>query len=291
MRIVWFRGKWHAYERVDGKPRRISLGTTDRKVADRRLIDLQQGRRRNATTVAQMYEDYVSDRGSRIASIQTVHFAWKRLAPVFGHLRPDQITRVLTRAYATHERQRHISDGSIRRDLGVLGAIVRHNDKRSPAVIEMPPAPPPKSRHLTREQYRELRDEAKRTAHLYLFVVLAYRTGGRASAILELTWDRVDFTRGQIRLGLGEQRAKGRATVPMAHDTAEILQEYHKGALIRLRDRIRWPTFGFSQAGLRASCAARRCALVHSACPPSHSRRAHGRERRADGRDRAVPRP
>jgi integrase len=61
--------------------------------------------------------------------------------------------------------------------------------------------------------------------------MLAYRTGGRASAVLELAWDRVDFARGQIRLGLGERRAKGRATVPMTEDTAEILREARKAAL------------------------------------------------------------
>ena len=52
-----------------------------------------------------------------------------------------------------------------------------------------------------------------------------------SSAILELTWDRVGFARGQIRLGSGERRTKGRATVPMTEDTAEILREAKKAAL------------------------------------------------------------
>lgn len=219
MRLVWFRGKWHAYERIDGRAKRTSLGTTSREAAARRLIDLEQGRRRKATTVAEMHEIYLEERGPHLASQETLRFAWKRLSPVFGHLRPDQITRALTRAYAAKERRRGIGDGSIRRDLGVLGAIVRHNDKHSPAIIEMPPAPPPRSRHLTREEYRALRDAAAKTPHIHLFVILAYTTAGRASAILELTWDRVDFARGEIRLGLGERRTKGRATVPM-HGTA-----------------------------------------------------------------------
>jgi integrase len=231
MRLVWFRGKWHAYERIDGRAKRTSLGTADRQVAARRLIDLEQGRRRKATAVLEMYQDYLADRGPRLASQETLRFAWKRLSPVFGHLRPDQITRPLTRAYAAKERRRGISDGSIRRDLGVLGAIVRHNDQHSPAIIELPSAPPPKSRHLTREQYRELREAARKIPHVHLFVILAYTTAGRASAILELTWDRVDFARGQIRLGLGERRTKGRATVPM-HDTARVaLEEARPAAL------------------------------------------------------------
>jgi integrase len=226
-----FRGAWAAYERVDGQPKRTSLGTADRTVAARRLIDLEHARRRKATTVAELFAIYFEERASRSPSKATTLFAWKLLEPVFGHLRPDQITRALTRDYAAKERQRGISDGKIRRDLSVLSAAIRYSDKQSPAVIEMPPAPPPKSRHLTREEYGDLRKAARKIPHLHLFVVLAYRTGGRASAVLELTWDRVDFARGQIRLGLGERRAKGRATVPMTEDTAEILREAREAAL------------------------------------------------------------
>jgi len=174
---------------------------------------------------------YQEERGTRIASRATLQSTWKLLEPVFGHLRPDQITRALTRSYAAQARRRGITDGTIRRHLSVLSAAIRYSDKQSPAVIEMPPAPPPKSRHLIREQYRMLREASRKIPHLHLFVVMAYRTGGRAGAILELTWDRVDFAREQIRLGLGERRAKGRATVPMTEDTAEILREAKKAAL------------------------------------------------------------
>jgi integrase len=255
MRLVWFRERWHAYERTaDGRPRRTSLGTKDRPVAERRLIDLQASRRRKATTVTEMYQDYLTDRGPRLASQETLRFAWKRLAPVFGHLRPDQIDRALTRAYAAKETRRGVGAASIRRDLGVLGAIVRYGDKRSPAVIELPPAPAPKTHYLTRDEYVALREAARAVPHLYLFVWLAYRTGGRAGAILELTWDRVDFSRGQIALarkevmphseprsGLhnamppvktaGGYTTKGRATVPMRDDLADLLREARKAAL------------------------------------------------------------
>ena len=80
------------------------MGTTDREVAARRLIDLEQGRRRKASTVAEMYEHYLTERGAQIAGKETLRFAWKLLEPVFGHLRPDQITRALTRSHAANER-------------------------------------------------------------------------------------------------------------------------------------------------------------------------------------------
>ena len=41
------------------------------------------------------------------------------------------------------------------------------------------------------------------------------------TAILQLTWDRIDFERGVIRLGDGRQTRKGRATVPMT-DTVRV---------------------------------------------------------------------
>lgn len=232
MRLVWFRDRWHAYERTAAGAKRTSLGTTDRQVAERRLRDLEAARRRKATTVTEMYQDYLADRGPHLASQETLRFAWKRLKPVFGHLRPDQITRALTRAYAAKETRRGVGASSIRRDLGVLGAIVHYNDKRSPAVIEMPPAPAPRTHYLTREQYRSLREAAQKVPHIHLFIWLAYRTGGRAGAILELEWARVDFERGQIRLAReGHNTIKGRATVPMRDDLAGLLREAKKAAL------------------------------------------------------------
>jgi integrase len=231
MRIVWFRKRFYAYDRVGGQPRRTSLGTTDRQVAERRLVDLQATLRRKATTVSEIFADYLSERGPHIASQETLRFAHKRLIPVFGHLRPDQVTRALCRAYAAQRRRQSVGDGTIRRELVTLAAALRWQDKATPAVIELPPAPPPKSRHLTREQYRALRDAAAITPHLHLFVILAYSTAGRATAILELTWDRVDFDRGQIRLGLGERRTKGRATVPMTDGARAALLEARPAAL------------------------------------------------------------
>jgi integrase len=225
MRLVMFRGRWHAYERINGQPKRTSLGTADRAVAERRLRDLEAAQRRKATTVAEMYQDYLADRGPQISSQETLRLAWGRLQPIFGHLRPDQITRALTRAYAAKETRRRVGSASIRRDLGVLGAVVRYNDKNSPAVIEMPAAPSPRTLYLTRDQYQALREAAKSVPHLNVFIVVAYSTAGRASAVLALRWDQVDFTRRQIALGSGERRVKGRATVPMTGACHAILAE------------------------------------------------------------------
>jgi integrase len=237
MRLVRYRGSFYAYWREpcgDGstRPRRAALRTLDRQEAERRLLDFARELRAPAVTIADIVALYLADKaGTHAAGAERARYAWQRLAPVFGHLRPNQVDRPLCRAYASQRRRAGVKDGTIIKELSAMRAALRWHDKLTPALVEMPPAPAPNSRHLTREQYRTLREAARRTPHLYLFVVLAYTTAGRASAILELTWDRVDFERGQIALGLGERRAKGRATVPINDMARAALAEALPAAL------------------------------------------------------------
>jgi integrase len=224
MRLVFYRGKFCIAERVDGNTRRTSLRTSNRAEAERRFADYKAALTRKATTVGEILDGYIADHGPRMAAPETAGFAIRRLKPSFGALRPDQVTRADCRAYVAKRHEQGVGDGTIRRELTVLRAALHWADKHTSAQIEMPSAPAPKARHLTREEYRVFREASKEVAHhLYVFVVLAYTTAGRASAILDLTWDRVDFERGQIRLGLGERRSKGRATVPMTDGAREVL--------------------------------------------------------------------
>ena len=94
-------------------------------------------------------------------------------------------------------------------------------------MVELPSKPPPADAYLTQQQYEQL-VAATDTPHVKLFIVLALATAGRMTAILQLTWDRVDFDRGLIRLGAGEKRRKGRATVPMTDRARRHLEEAAK---------------------------------------------------------------
>lgn len=83
------------------------------------------------------------------------------------------------------------------------------------AVFEAPVSPPQRDRHLIKAEFPKLLDNSG-MPHLRLFVILALSTAGRKSAVLQLTWDRVDFERNQIKLAVaGEKNRKGRALVPM----------------------------------------------------------------------------
>ena len=219
MRLKLYRGVWCAVWRENGQTKRASLRTTDRAVAEQALADHQRALAQPTNTVASIYSAYLADKGTDRA-----RSAWIRLEPHFGYLRPDQIDRRCCRAYVAARRKAKVSDGTIHTELTFLRSAVRWHNRNTPAVVELPSKPPPRDLHLSREQYDRLL-AATEADHIRLFVILALATAGRMTAILDLTWDRVDFQRGVIRLGAGEKRRKGRATVPMTDKARRALEQ------------------------------------------------------------------
>lgn len=214
MRLQLYRGKWAAVGRAGGKQWRRSLGTADRALAERRFRDLKFDR--PGETNADFMALYLIEKKAKGAgSWRAMEYAWKALAQTFASLRPDQITRKLCQSYAGKRRREGVSDGTIIKELGVLKAGLGWAGKATGAVFEMPATPPPRDRHITLQEFNRLLDTCD-LPHIKLFVLLAWYTAGRAGALFDLTWDRVDFERGQIRLANGSGRRKGRATVPIA---------------------------------------------------------------------------
>lgn len=212
MRLVKYRGYWAATGiDANGKQWRRSLRTRDRAAAERAFRDYKR------PTPGELVEDamnlYVAEKkGGRSRGIET---ACRALRPTFGHLRPDQIDRQLCRDYANLRRKSGVSDGTIIKDLGVLKAALRWANKPG-AVIEMPPSPAPRDRYITRKEVARM-IEAAELGHVKLFIALAWCTAGRHSALLELTWDRVDLEGKTVRLATEAAHGnKGRATVRLA---------------------------------------------------------------------------
>lgn len=75
--------------------------------------------------------------------------------------------------------------------------------------------------------------DANEVPHVALAIALMLGTAARIGAILDLTWSRVDFERGQIAYAdrADTSRRKGRATVPMTNDTRTRLEEARKGTV------------------------------------------------------------
>ncbi|MGH6714933.1 MAG: tyrosine-type recombinase/integrase [Bradyrhizobium sp.] len=217
MRLKLYRGWWYAVWREDGETRRRALRTQDRDAAARALADYQRLVSTPDNTVASIYTSYLADKGTERA-----RWAWIRLGPALGALRPDQIDKPTCRIYVDARRAAGAGDGTIHTELTFLRAALRWHSKATTADVELPPKPAPADLHLTRQQYERLVAAAE-APHVRLFIILALATAGRAAAILDLTWDRVEFDRGLIRLGRGEKRRKGRATVPMTDSARRAL--------------------------------------------------------------------
>lgn len=217
------RGYYVAYRSVKGKPERLSLKTKDAEEAARRFEDFLSSQKGNTDFVSGILDAWIEEKAN-IASIETSTMVIeKHIRPFFGALRPDQITKPKCREYIDLKRK-ELSDWSIRRHLTILRGALRLNDKYTPAVIEMPPEGLPRDYTLTKEEFVTAIDSTP-SPHIRLFLIVALTTAGRMTAILDLTWDRVDFERGIIKLATGEHAIKGRATIPMNKRCREALEE------------------------------------------------------------------
>lgn len=120
--------------------------------------------------------------------------AVKNLTPFWGALAVSDITATNCRAFAGDKVAR-------RRDLEILRAAVRqwHKEINPLAAIPafvMPKKPQPKTRWLTRTDIAKLLWAARKTPHLARFIVIAFYTGSRSGAILDLQWSWIDWQRG-----------------------------------------------------------------------------------------------
>lgn len=232
-RIGWHRGKFCVVWYDAGERLRRSLGTDDRREAERRLsraIAAIEG----DTTIKGLWDAYVREKRGR-AVIATMEHTWKALGPHFGHHEPPAVTLDLCQSYA-EKRRRTVRDGTIHTELGhlrtvLLWAVKRNLIDRAPHV-ERPVKPEPKDRHLTRKEARRL-IEAAGMPHIRLAILLLLGTAARVGALLDLTWDRVDFDRGKVHLRDPEDGTarKGRATPPMNRTTRAALLTAREGAL------------------------------------------------------------
>lgn len=214
-RVKLYRGSYYGVRSVNGETKRLSLRTKDLGEARRALADhlaVPVGE-----TVGELVEAYLTDKDKTAVRAIDLRYAWKAAKGHFAHLRPDQVTREVCRAYATYRREAGRRPATIRKELETVRAAVNFH-KAQGAVFELPRQPPPKQRFLTQDEARRLVKSARRFAHVRAFIVLSLTTAARQSALLQLTWDRVDFERGIITLAMGDsgdEARKPRATVPM----------------------------------------------------------------------------
>lgn len=170
---------------------------------------------------------YIADReADGIASTSRQRDAWKAMKPFWDAVTPDLIDREMAQSYA---RQRPVSAATLRYELGMLSVALRWaveagHIAKAPTIWR-PDPPERRIRNLTRRQF-EVWFEQVRAPHARLYVELGLATMARPTAILELTWDRVDFERGTVDLNPKGRRQtrKRRPVVPLNDDALGALK-------------------------------------------------------------------
>ncbi len=238
-RLARFRGKFAVVWHDAGIRHRVTLGTDSRAEADRLLsrfiASSAAASRSTALTVAEAWDGYVNALGAKPAAT-TMRFMWRSLGPRLGDRNAETLTEDDCRAYIATRRQQGRSDGTIWSELSRLRSALKWAENkrlidRAPKIWTPPPSPP-REKRMTREQVSAF-IAACSYPHIKLFAILAATTGARMSAILQLTWVRVDLDAGLIRYHDPERATtkKGRAATPINDLARNALVEARRAAL------------------------------------------------------------
>nr|WP_319250238.1 site-specific integrase [uncultured Celeribacter sp.] len=215
------RGGFCVSWKEHGKRRRYQLAARSRKEAeaearDRYLKETTQNNDLKIKALWALYIDYLGDK----PTAKTMRWTGKAVLTHFGELRPDQLTTEDSRLYIQARLKAGKKIGTIHTELGHLRSCMNWAYRKAKAIdrippVELPPQPDSNVKPLSDEEIQKIVDNCI-APHIRLAVILLLTTGGRVSAILDRTWDKIDFERGIIDLRLTDGvTRKGRAVVAM----------------------------------------------------------------------------
>lgn len=222
-----------------GKRRRYQLEARTLKEAQAEAVELYRRKTyanaAKGATIADIWRAYVSDLGDK-PTAKTMGFTGKSILPHFGAYLPEDITKSICKSYESAREAQGRSTGTIWTELGHLQSALNFGKKTrmyQGAVphIWRPSKPETDKRILDAGEARRL-IEAAHAPHIKLALIMLLGTGARVGALLDLTWDRIDFERGVINLRNPDGKTrKGRAIVPMNASTRSALWFANEAAL------------------------------------------------------------
>lgn len=231
------RGNWTVTFRAGERRLRISTSTPDRGLAEARAKAIWKARTATPQDrVRDIWPNYVADRIRDGARADRFKANWSGLEPHFGHRLGTAVSRDDCRDYWQARKLLGYSDSTTKTDLELLRACLRWRYGAEAPTLWIAPAAKPRDRWLTKEEARTLVDRIG-TPHIKLFITLGLTTGARAGALLDLTWERVNFGNSSIDfMPAGRnQTNKRRTVVPMNAMARKALLEAHAG---RLSDHV-----------------------------------------------------
>lgn len=247
-----FRGGFALVHQVDGKRSRRTLYAKDRAGAEAEARSIWQTGSNEANTVGQIMDGYILtlERDDK-PSAPRRRDAWKAMKAFWERTDPALVDPEMCRSYAS---QRRAAPATVRYELLMVSTALRWAKKPKPEMW-LPAVSDRKVRHLTHAQFEKFFDGVV-APHARLYVLLGLYTMARPKAILELTWDRIDFDRGLIDLNPAGRRqtAKRRPVVTMNDELrAELLVAYEARQIAHVVERGGKPIANIKKAFQAAS--------------------------------------
>lgn len=211
-----------------GRSRQRSTRTADREQAEAIFANWlhARGRRdgpRDPTEifVTDVLNYYATERGPKVAAPRVIGCAVDALT---GFWQGRVVADVTPQTCGLYVETRHRSPNTVRRELNVLQTALNYAHKHGKLTrrlaVELPEAPEPRDRWLTRREVACLLREALHSPlvrhYLPLFILIALYTGRRKQAILSLRWSQVNLDEGWINFEQGRRtnKRKGGVRIP-----------------------------------------------------------------------------
>lgn len=251
-------GNYYVHWTENRVGKRISTGAKDLASAkeffgswlmmERRELEATGGPLGAHLTIAQLWKVYYDGQVvPNLASTATADYSWRLLEGHFGHLTLPDLSQMTIDSYVKERtsgrNRRKVKPQTVLRELAALFAALNFcaEPKRKlvapeliPAV-DLPPPGEPRDRWLKPDEIQKLVTAAgairrgDRLSRGERFLWIALETAARAAAIMELTWDRVDFETNTIHLDVPGRKLtkKRRAVVPISTALRPILLRAH----------------------------------------------------------------
>ena len=225
---------WYVCWTEAGNPKRRSTGCRDRGEAEAVLAGflarLESPTEPEAKTIEAIMIGYLADRDGIVTDYKRLLEVSKCLIRHIGWARIEDMKPSTSKLYIRRRKDEGAGNGTIRRELSAMRAALNWAAgerwiERAPKV-ELPKAPPPRERWLTKDEANRLRAGCA-SPHIRLFVEIALNTGARKGAIGDLTWQQVDFERRLIDFNPPgrTQTVKRRPVVPINDTLLAALTE------------------------------------------------------------------
>lgn len=264
--LVW----WEPDHAGEPKRRRRQLESEDRQSAEAEARKVWEDGDDSPWTVGRIMSAYTDTLKGKPSKPRRDD-AWKAMKPFWENVDPKLIDDKMCQRY---RKGRRVGDTTARYELLQLSTAlhwaVNDNKLDRKPKLWLPAIPERAPKHLERAEFARFLAGA-RADHARLYMLLGIYTLARPGAILDLTWDRVDFPRRRIDFTPPNhvRTNKRRVIVPISDDLLVALQTGYAArtsafVIERGGDKVKTVKKAFQAASERSNVRATPYTLRHT---------------------------